>query len=530
MSGIRIYKNKAGVIPELKLHIPLLESPDMINFTRGDVLEYDYPGSYPFMLVDGEFVVGGVTLSHKMMARDIAKSRVKFDDSEIRPEYKEQYKKEYNAEVGTLTNKIYHDSKINGRVWIAGNPNCPIISFWKPTEPDDVAEAIAAVATELNQSKNIKEWQLDDGVDDEFITVLIRADRPMSNTKAKEEYLKKAREEHTKSPLNKEKEKPEGFGSEKRGASLQQRQRMFAEGKEFNFDAWEDYDELYRAALERMVDEVAKKDVKKQPWRVLPKERIKVIWDMFSKYGFVRDEDGMDEIADLIVNNIAKLDVNTMMLGHTSDNPKNIMTIEYDYVFKEPEPEPDQPQPERKPRDKKQLFLFPDVQADVVKAQAQAQARAQRVASGDLTEEEWMQLPITYEEFEDRLDSYLFDDNWNQYRVSDYAMDPLRDIATNIMAAKTPEEKLVLCDKALNVIHMRGDIAALFVKGGSKALSDVSLENMGDIQPEEPRAVKVKQKNVRKPMPIQVRQKMFAEGVIPKLDSIIPLFEDFNKK
>ena len=56
-------------------------------------------------------------------------------------------------------------------------------------------------------------------------------------------------------------------------------------------------------------------------------------------------------------------------------------------------------------------------------------------------------------------------------------MEPLNNIALKILQTKTLEEKLSLCDKAFNVVHPRGDIASLFIEGGSRSLYELSLEH-----------------------------------------------------
>jgi len=47
-------------------------------------------------------------------------------------------------------------------------------------------------------------------------------------------------------------------------------------------------------------------------------------------------------------------------------------------------------------------------------------------------------------------------------------------LAEQVHKAKSPEEKLVLLDQMLNVVHRRSDIANWFVEGGSHALSQLS--------------------------------------------------------
>lgn len=208
---------------------------------------------------------------------------------------------------------------------------------------------------------------------------------------------------------------------------------------------WDEYDSVYYDQLTTLIDNVVDKDLKTQPWRVVPFQRIKKIWTDWSRLNFIRDEKGMNMIADIVINNIVKLDINTMLAGHTPYNPKDELE-ERDVIFKLEEDE-----------DPNQMLLFPDNKQQEVKR-----------------EEDKYRLPITFEEFEERLDDYLYDEEWGQYRISDYALEPLQKLALDLILSKTPEEKLLLCDRVFNIVHPRGDIASLFVKGGSDALSELS--------------------------------------------------------
>lgn len=65
--------------------------------------------------------------------------------------------------------------------------------------------------------------------------------------------------------------------------------------------------------------------------------------------------------------------------------------------------------------------------------------------------------------------------------ISDYAFSDfggtrpgLTTLLSQVRRARTPEEKLPLLDQILNVVHQRSDLAALFVEGGSSALSQLS--------------------------------------------------------
>ena len=65
---------------------------------------------------------------------------------------------------------------------------------------------------------------------------------------------------------------------------------------------------------------------------------------------------------------------------------------------------------------------------------------------------------------------------WRFDNVSDYGMEPLQKIYDQIFNANTPEEKLYACDKALNVVHQRSDLAAMFVEGGTSTLTKIALQ------------------------------------------------------
>jgi hypothetical protein len=63
---------------------------------------------------------------------------------------------------------------------------------------------------------------------------------------------------------------------------------------------------------------------------------------------------------------------------------------------------------------------------------------------------------------------------WRFENISDYGMKPLQKIYHQIFEADTPEEKLYACDRALNVVHQRSDLASIFVEGGTATLNAVA--------------------------------------------------------
>jgi hypothetical protein len=57
---------------------------------------------------------------------------------------------------------------------------------------------------------------------------------------------------------------------------------------------------------------------------------------------------------------------------------------------------------------------------------------------------------------------------------SDYGIDPLERVLSEYDEELPPEKVLVIVNKALDVYHQRGDMASIFVTGGSRALSKIA--------------------------------------------------------
>jgi hypothetical protein len=147
-------------------------------------------------------------------------------------------------------------------------------------------------------------------------------------------------------------------------------------------------------------------------WKTIPATLLKRVWLQFGKYNRINSND-LDKIADQILTNIARLRASTEMMGHAQIGKEDIED-ETGYEF---------------------------------------------------TEEEW----------DDWMTSYFTDLN-GSWLLSDYGLPKLESIYPLIFNAKTDEEKLYACDKALNVIHQRNDLASMFVEGGSKTLLDVARQ------------------------------------------------------
>ncbi len=164
------------------------------------------------------------------------------------------------------------------------------------------------------------------------------------------------------------------------------------------------------AALNRVMDNFRRTRGRgRQPWTVVSLARVKKIWMDFMKYGFVRDEKGLNQIADQILENVAAIRVNTELAGHTPADPKNVID--------------------------------------------DAGIRS-------LTEKQWERF-------------YNWMDTQYGAPYSDYALDALEQDAIRIMTAKNSTDKLLAIDRLFNRVHKRGDLAALFIEKGRRGLNEL---------------------------------------------------------
>jgi len=231
------------------------------------------------------------------------------------------------------------------------------------------------------------------------------------------------------------------------------------------YRAWEEWSNIYTEEIRNHIEDIID-GKKEQPWEVIPIELIKRIWMEYAMHNVIRYkkmEEKLYQMSDLIVTNIVKLYVNTVLSGHTSESVKDAV-MEGGYCFKKESEnqEEEQQDDEMKTADPS---LFP----------VQYVPPIHKLKPGDYnSNEDCTILPFTEDEYQVKSEDYIYDKNWGQYRISDYAMEPLIKLANELLLSTTAEEQLILIDRVFNVVHSRGDIASLFVKGGSYALSELA--------------------------------------------------------
>ena len=341
----------------------------------------------------------------------------------------------------------YRESATNsGRIWTFDK----MISFWEYPAPKEILNILRDLEGELNiKILNDPDYRIETLVDmvgepvnydiaghwtsdsdQKFLT-------PQEYSQLHDDQIQQRSPEelakgHKKSPLLKPHKKPiKGSGSSKYGTQkplafrqalvrsesdniFEQVEKILKEWTEDTmYDIFEMRDEIMRDTLYEFME---KPIGTRQPWKLVPFGRLKKIWEDAYKTGVVRDEKGLDMIQARMIRNLLKLDVNTEIMGHTQYYPR----------------------------------------------------------------EEIENLGYSMEQFEEKLEDVndvYFNDDGGQFRISDYGLKPLWKIAQKLVGEEDDARRIMYIDQMLNVIHMRSDMAANFVEGGSAALSQISGEH-----------------------------------------------------
>jgi len=185
---------------------------------------------------------------------------------------------------------------------------------------------------------------------------------------------------------------------------------ILKENDDYIYDYFEKKDNIMRETIREYM---TSKAGDRQPWKLIPFGRLKKIWEDTAKFGFVRDEKGLDMIEDILEENIIKIDVNNEILGHAQYLPIDELEDE---------------------------------------GYSEKQLKKKYNMDGDV----------------------YFDAPNGQLRISDYGLQPLQKHLISLKKQTDPVKKIMYMDMILNVVHQRSDLASWFVEGGSSALSQLS--------------------------------------------------------
>ena len=219
---------------------------------------------------------------------------------------------------------------------------------------------------------------------------------------------------------------------------------------------------------------------KHAPWTVIPFLRLKKIWEDFMTYGSVRDTRGIEMIEEIMINNTSKVSIFTNLAGHTQWGDEEAFDENIGYWVDE-----QLNCVYDKPFDKNQLeipFKNPKKGYQEPEDNSPCQTTVHPFVK-TFIDDKYDELPnreqlreTLYEEMTGRFFDYYMNDPEGKMGgfISDYGLKPLEELLVQLLRASTPEEKLLIIDRMLNVVHQRSDIAEWFVEGGSDALSQLS--------------------------------------------------------
>ncbi len=150
-------------------------------------------------------------------------------------------------------------------------------------------------------------------------------------------------------------------------------------------------------------------------WEKIKPLQLKLTWESFMRTGVVLHEKLVDKLVTIIAENTIMLEIMSSCMGHT----------EYCGV-------------------KEMISIYE---------------------------------PSSY--YRRKLFRVFHDEDWAEFSnrqplLSDFALKPLNDLLFKLLSEKDYGQKIVLMDRMLNVIHMRSDLAELYVEGGSRTLSQLS--------------------------------------------------------
>jgi len=263
--------------------------------------------------------------------------------------------------------------------------------------------------------------------------------------------------------------------------------KEFTKDGEVDYEMWERYQNYTLRILQLFLEQNNDDYTVNMPWKLIPYPRLKKIWEDWAKFGFVRDEKGLESICDVMESNTLKISVITMLAGHTPDSPdeyyedawgEHIVGVIQKFYQNQERPEdphhsndPDQlefnwghPDGKRKEIVKNDVETTDDPYLESLLSEVDPKS----VSFEDLKK---MLMDELIEKF---LWYYIDDPAIGQPRLSDYGLKPLVDLTSELRSAYDSAQKVVIVDKMLNVVHQRSDLASWYVRGGSNALSDLS--------------------------------------------------------
>lgn len=259
----------------------------------------------------------------------------------------------------------------------------------------------------------------------------------------------------------------------------------YSRDEDIDYTQYDREDELKRSLFDDFLYKNTPDFTKHVPWSVIPFPRLKKVWEDFMTYGSVRDTRGLEMIEELMIDNTSKVSIFTNLAGHTQWGDEEAFKENIGYWVDEqlncifPQQKTDTNQLEIPYENPQSGYKQKEPVKDPAPCDTQIHPFAQAYVDENYNSESMDREDIRgmlYDAMKDRFYEYYQNDPEGRMGsfISDYGLKPLEDLLIELLHASTPEEKLLIIDRMLNVVHQRSDIADWFVEGGSHALQQLS--------------------------------------------------------
>ncbi len=247
-----------------------------------------------------------------------------------------------------------------------------------------------------------------------------------------------------------------------------------------NYSLFEQKDELKMNLLNDFLFNNNENFTKRMKWVVVPALRLKKIWEDYIRVGVVRDEKGISLIESIMIRNTLNLHTLTYLSGRSSANPDEDFEESWgeyvkDYINRiSPEKHSDATQMEIpfKFNENVEINHYYDNIRNIP-FQEYINEHGEDL-NREKMKSDLMEILLGY-----FYDYYTIDKNGTAI-MSDYGTEPLVKLAFELAREKSAENKVVIIDKMLNVVHQRSDLASWFIEGGSSSLSNISGYDIPD--------------------------------------------------
>jgi len=256
---------------------------------------------------------------------------------------------------------------------------------------------------------------------------------------------------------------------------------------EINYEIFERMDNFKRNVLSDFLYQNNEDYTKNIPWRLIPFPRLKRIWEQWTKFGFVRDEKGLQMIENIMISNTIKIDVLTTLAGHSPENTDDDYEDAWgEYVesfIKQWYSDYSKNDEKHYSNDPDQLeFDWQSKNGDGKRKEIETNERIEnsfllsKLEDTDpkRTDPTKLKKYLMGELMEKFMWYYIEDPDIGQARISDYGLKPLQELAGQLLNTHDSAAKVVVIDRMLNVVHQRSDMASWYVQGGTESLFTLS--------------------------------------------------------